>query len=74
MNLDNYSMNKEGRANLGGAGLTIIPVSLKIIQVVPKVSPGRSAAWLARLNGVQKVGSSNLPAPTIASAEIPATS
>jgi hypothetical protein len=31
---------------------------------------GRSAAWLARLNGVQKVGGSNPPAPTIASKSI----
>jgi integrase/recombinase XerD len=37
------------------------------MDVVPALLPGpagRSAAWLARLNGVQKVGSSNLPAPT----------
>jgi hypothetical protein len=27
-------------------------------------APGRGAAWLARLNGVQKVASSNLVAPT----------
>jgi site-specific recombinase XerD len=35
---------------------------------------GRSAAWLARLNGVQKVGSSNLPAPTLALGKAAATS
>jgi hypothetical protein len=31
---------------------------------VAKMS-GRGAVWLARLLGVQEVGSSNLPAPTI---------
>ena len=30
-----------------------------------KQGSGRSVVWLARLNGVQEVGSSNLPAPTI---------
>ena len=29
-----------------------------------KLISGRGAAWLARLNGVQKVASSNLVAPT----------
>ena len=32
---------------------------------LPKFMSGRSAAWLARCTGGAKVGSSNLPGPTI---------
>ena len=31
---------------------------------LPPENSGRGAAWIARLLGVQEVGSSNLPAPT----------
>jgi hypothetical protein len=50
--------------------ITHAPLTFPLASPIMDMSTGRSAAWLARLNGVQKVGSSNLPAPTIASGKV----
>ncbi len=46
---------------LGSVGKVRLSMRSNLVQ---RLSPGRSAAWLARLLGVQEVGSSNLPGPT----------
>ena len=53
-------------ATAGGQESLVRPLTLTLFwrETEYEVTSGRGAVWLARLNGVQKVASSNLVAPT----------